>query len=216
MIDQANRPRARYIDLVLRVAVALPSSFDDVGEYFADATALEAAGADAIWLDDSALDPWVVLGGIAAVTHRVGLGCMLASAGAFPSSSLAPAVAALHKLSRGRIVVALPDQGKFTEHVAALRAAGARIFTTSAQEKAADGCILRVDSPDQLPSKSDSELEMWAFVAAPRDRESWAQVLSSYDAAGVSGVIVPWSPRLVDLLRNPEPDDRTDLLISTG
>jgi len=204
------------LTLVLRVAVALPSFFDDVGEYLADATALEAAGADTIWLDDSDLDPWVVLGGIAAVTHRVGLGCMLASASAFPSSSLAPAVAALHKLSRGRIVIAVPDQGKFTEHVAALRAAGARIFTTSAQEKAADGVILRVDSPDQLPSKPDSELEMWAFIAAPQDRESWAQVLSSYDAAGVSGVIVPWSPRLVDLLRNPEPDDRTDLLISTG
>jgi len=192
----------------------LPAYFDDVGEYLADATALESAGADTIWLDDSALDPWVVLGGIAAVTHRVGLGCMLA--GAFPSSSLAPAVAALHKLSRGRIVVAVPDQGSLMEHVAGLRAAGARVFTTSAQEKAADGVILRVDSPDQLPSKPDSELEMWASIAAPRDRESWAQVVSSYDAAGVSGVIVPWSPRLVDLLRNPEPDDRTDLLISTG
>ena len=202
--------------LVLRVAVALPASFDDVGEYLADATALEAAGADMIWLDDSALDPWVVLGGIAAVTHRVGLGCMLASAGAFPPSSLGPPVAALHKLSRGRIVVAVSDQEKLAEHVAALRAAGARIFTTSAQEKAADGVILRVDSAHQLPSKSDSELEMWASIAAPQDRESWAQVLSSYDAAGASGVIVPWSARLVDLLRNPEPDDRTDLLISTG
>jgi hypothetical protein len=204
------------LTLVLRVAVALPSSFDDVGEYLADATALEAAGADTIWLENTAFDPWVLLGGIAAVTHRVGLGCMLASAGALTRSSLGPPIAALHKLSRGRIVVALPDQGKLTEHVAALRAAGARIFTTSAHEKGADGCIFRVDSADQLPSKSEPQFEMWAAIAAPPDRESWAQVLSSFDAAGANGVIVPWSARLVDLLRNPEPDDRTDLLISTG
>jgi luciferase-like monooxygenase len=204
------------LTLVLRVAVALPATFDDVGEYLADATALEAAGADTIWLENTAFDPWVLLGGIAAVTHRVGLGCMLASAGALPPSSLGPPVAALHKLSRGRIVVALQDQGKLTEHFAALRAAGARIFTVSTQEKAADGVILHVDSADQLPSKSDSPFEMWAAIATPPDRESWAQVVSSFDAAGASGVIVPWSARLIDLLRNPDPDDRTDLLISTG
>jgi len=29
-------------------------------------------------------------------------------------------------------------------------------------------------------------------------------------------VIVSWNARVLDLLRNPEPDDRTDLLISTG
>jgi len=29
-------------------------------------------------------------------------------------------------------------------------------------------------------------------------------------------VIVAWDPRLIDLLRNPEPDDRSDLLMSTG
>jgi len=208
--------RDRYIDLVLRVSVTLPASFDDVGEYLADATALEAAGADTIWLDDTTLDPWVMLGAIAAVTHRVTLGCVLTSVGAATAQTVGPPVAALHKVSRGRVVVALPDQGKLTERVAMLRAAGARIFTTIAQWKEADGAILRVDSADQLPSKSDSQFEMWAAIAAPPDRESWAKVLSSYDAAGASGVILPWSTRLVDLLRNPEPDDRTDLLISTG
>ena len=193
------------------MAVRLPAMVGDVGEYLADATALEAAGADTIWLDDTAFDPWVMLGGIAAVTHRVGLGCMLRSIGAVGHS-----VAALHKLSRGRVVVALPDQGKSIEHVGALRAAGARIFSTRVHEDAADGLIRRVDSPDQLPGKSDSQLEVWAAIEMPPDRESWAQVLSGYSAAGASGVIVPWSSRLVDLLRNPEPDDRTDLLISTG
>ena len=36
------------------------------------------------------------------------------------------------------------------------------------------------------------------------------------EAAGVTGVILPWDPRLIDLLRNPEPEDRSDLLMSTG
>jgi hypothetical protein len=37
------------------------------------------------------------------------------------------------------------------------------------------------------------------------------------EAAGATGIIVPWDARLIDLLRSAgEPDDRTDLLIATG
>ena len=56
----------------------------------------------------------------------------------------------------------------------------------------------------------------WVAIAMPGDRDSWAAAMREHEAAGVTGVIVPWSPRLVDLLRNPEPDDRSDLAMSTG
>lgn len=46
----------------------------DPGELFADARAFEAAGADSLWVRGSAgLDPWTILGGLAAVTWRVRL-----------------------------------------------------------------------------------------------------------------------------------------------
>jgi hypothetical protein len=58
--------------------------------------------------------------------------------------------------------------------------------------------------------------ETWARVPMPPDREAWAAMLREQEAAGAHGVIVEWDPRLIDLLRNPEPEDRSDLLMSTG
>ncbi|MHB8588505.1 MAG: LLM class flavin-dependent oxidoreductase [Candidatus Dormibacteraceae bacterium] len=64
---------------MLRVAVKLRDAPGRIGDYLADVTALEAAGADSIWLDTrtAAIEPWVLLGAIAAVTHRVHLGSVL-------------------------------------------------------------------------------------------------------------------------------------------
>lgn len=201
---------------MLRVAVRLPSHIVDVGEYLADVTALEAAGADAIWMDDSALDPWVILGAMAAVTHRVGLGCLLSVMDRRPTSRLGPAVAALHTVSRGRIVVGLPNAA-LRNHFATLRAAGARIFTTGSRADSTDGVILDVQVPEQLSGSPGTDLEVWAAIGIPPDREGWTTTLGAYAAAGATGVIVAWDPRLIDLLRGAgEPDDRTDLLIATG
>jgi hypothetical protein len=58
--------------------------------------------------------------------------------------------------------------------------------------------------------------ERWVAAPVPADRASWAAALGEQEAAGAAGVIVPWDPRLIDLLRNPDPDDRGDLLMSTG
>ncbi len=205
---------------MLRVAVtlpaALPARLGGVGEYLADVTALEAAGADTIWVEDTAVEPWVILGALAAVTHRVRLGCLLTSLRRWPPSRLGPPATALQVLSRGRIVVGLPVRGRLENHVAALRSAGARILSTGARAASADGVIFAVDSADQLNGASSANKEVWAAIAAPPDREAWNPALSAYESAGVTGVIMPWNDRLIDLLRNPEPDDRTDLLISTG
>jgi hypothetical protein len=191
---------------VLQVAVRLPATIDDVGEYLADVTALEAAGAAAIWVDGTGLEPWVLLGAMAAITQRVRLGCMLTSTVLWPSETLESAVTTVQKLSRGRVMVAVPSEGQ----------AGAKVFATGSQKEAPDGLIFEVDSADQLSLDRDTHIEVWAAIAVPPDRAAWAEALSAYEAAGATGVIVSWNARVLDLIRNPEPDDRSDLLISTG
>ena len=140
---------------MLRVAVKLPATVDDVGDYFADVTALEAAGADTIWLDDTALEPWVMLGAMAAVTHRTRLGCLLTLMAPGGNPRLGPAVAAVQMLSRGRVVVGLP-QGERRTDVTALQTTGARVFTTGSREGSSDGVIFNLESADQLAADRDA------------------------------------------------------------
>lgn len=56
----------------------------------------------------------------------------------------------------------------------------------------------------------------WVQLALPPTRDAWAEAIRDHQAAGTEGVVVQWDPRLLDLLRNPDPDDRSDLLMSTG
>src|ERR1700693_5271521 len=113
---------------MLRVAVRLPQLTGSVGEYLADVTALEAAGADTIWVDDVALDPWITLGAIAALTHRARLGCLLASMGRWPASRLGPCASTLSKLIRGRLVVGLPAGGERTDCGSTFSRGGAAVL----------------------------------------------------------------------------------------
>ena len=171
---------------MLKVGVQLPATIGDVGEYLADVTALEAAGADTIWVDDSALDPWIVLGAMAAVTHRVGLGCRLASLRLWAPSRLGASVAALQALSRGRTVVGLPEGGNPSKHIATLRAAGSKILAAGSHDKTSDGVIVAVQSADQIGG-AGTYIEVWAAIAIPPDREAWTGILSAYEAAGATG-----------------------------
>jgi len=61
----------------MKIGVLFPSRFEEPGEFLADARAMEAAGADSVWLEEGreGLDPWLVLAAIAAVggSLRVGL-----------------------------------------------------------------------------------------------------------------------------------------------
>ena len=176
-----------------RIGVRLPA-VAEAGEYLADVTALEAAGAYAVWVEDTGPDPWAMLGALAAITHRLVLGCLITSPAEWPAARLDRAARTLQTLSRGRIVVALPQEGLLEDQFDALRAAGVGIFGS-----------------DLVAGE-----EAWLSIPAPVDRDAWNEALAACDAAGAIGVIVPWSDRLIDLLRNPEPDDRSDLLISTG
>jgi hypothetical protein len=129
----------------------------------------------------------------------------------------------------------LGDAAEFLADVRALEAAGAEMVgVDGGGDDALLGAIAAVTHRVRLrvsPRQSagvlqklsrgrvvtgDPDGESWVDVEVPPDRESWAAMLRDQEAAGTTGVIVPWDPRLVDLLRNPEPDDRSDLLMSTG
>jgi hypothetical protein len=138
------------------------SATGDAGELFADAKAIEAAGADSLWIDAADGDPYVALAALAAVTWRV----RLVARGA-PSDIAARETCA--SLARGRLVVA-----------------------------------------------EESE-ERWTESAFPVSRAAWDELRHASTAAGVTGVVLPNDPRLIDLLRNPDIiEARDDLKLSFG
>lgn len=128
------------------------------------------------------------------------------------------------------------DAGEFLADVRALEAAGADMIGLegdSAEQWVLLGAIAAVTERIRLRMSGSEPAglrtlargravigtpagETWAEVPMPADRESWSAMLRDRETAGATGVIVPWDARLIDLLRNPEPDDRGDLLMSTG
>ena len=91
----------------LLIGVRLTPS-GDAGELFADAKAVEAAGADSLWIDAADGDPYVVLAALAAVTWRV----RLVARGA-PTDIVARETCA--RLARGRLVLAEELEERWTE-----------------------------------------------------------------------------------------------------
>ena len=145
----------------LRIGVRLTLA-GDAGELFADAKAVEAAGADSLWIDAADGDPYVLLAALAAVTWRV----RLVARGAPGHSAARETCAAL---ARGRLVVA-----------------------------------------EELE-------ERWTESAFPANRVAWDELRNISTAAGLTGVVLPNDPRLIDLLRNPDIiEARDDLKLSFG
>jgi hypothetical protein len=89
----------------MNVGVLFPSRFKDPGEFLADARAMEAAGVDSVWIEetDDGLDPMLMLAAIAAVADRIRLG-FIASATAEPGVERRRALETLQALSRQRLV----------------------------------------------------------------------------------------------------------------
>lgn len=160
-VGESARETTQPASPPLLIGVRL-SAIGDAGELFADAKAIEAAGADSLWIDAADGDPYVALAAIAAVTWRV----RLVARGA-PSDVAARETCA--NLARGRLVVA-----------------------------------------------EESE-ERWTESAFPASRAAWDELRSASSAAGVTGVVLPNDPRLIDLLRNPDIiEARDDLKLSFG
>lgn len=212
---------------MLRVGVKLPAATGRVGDYLAEVSALEAGGADSIWPDTTAPvspEPWILLGAISAVTHRIRLGTMIDSGAAWPL-----AVDSLGRLSGGRVVVGMPPGRDLERRVEVIRTLRSNWSPPSiliscgshadAKRSAllADGVIVPGGDQEVRELRAGGEFELWVDLPIPSDRAGWAEMFSAYGAAGATGIIVPWDPRIIDLLRNAgEPDDRTDLLIATG
>jgi probable F420-dependent oxidoreductase len=105
----------------LRVGVQLPEVERDVRwpEYAAMARAAEEVGFDSIWLGDHLLyrddgwpergpwEVWTLLGSLAAITERVGLGPLVACASFHPPGLIAKMAATLDEVSGGRFVLGL-------------------------------------------------------------------------------------------------------------
>ena len=216
---------------MLRVAVKLSVAPGRIGDYLADVAALEAAGADSIWLDaanEASTEAWIHLGAIAAVTHRVRLGVTVDPTGGWPSG-----VDVLERLTSGRVVVGMPRGSEATalfEQLKRWRAASPSPSTliicgsyAEAERSVAPAHGVIVSGGEEevraLRAKRgpDREFELWVDVPVPADKAGWAHMIAALETAGATGIVVPWDPRLIDLLRSGgEPDDRSDLLISTG
>jgi alkanesulfonate monooxygenase SsuD/methylene tetrahydromethanopterin reductase-like flavin-dependent oxidoreductase (luciferase family) len=107
------------------VGVKMPPALDDPAEFLDDARALEGIGVDAIWLPEAivrpataeariapeghgappALEPWTLLAGIAAATHRVRLGVSVSVLPMWPPILFAAVINSLDQLSGGRTVI---------------------------------------------------------------------------------------------------------------
>ena len=202
----------------LRVGVEVQCCVDDAGEYLADAKALEAAGADSIWVDraagDSGHDPWMLLAAIAAVTDRVRLGLRLVPADAGDRKALAQRLTTLERVSRGRITITV-EAGDETDYRAAARLVDGIVHGPAAP--AAVQATFRRFLESSLHERGEGGRELWARVGMPDTRDAWRATLRACGDAGATGVLVPFGPRLLDLLRRPdEEDDRSDLLVAQG
>jgi hypothetical protein len=155
----------------MKIGVELRLS-GDPGELFADARALEAAGADSLWPAGDA-ERLVLLAALAAVTWRV----RLVAVGEVDPQ----AARALELMSRGRLVVASRDGEEFA-----------------------------------LPG-AEGERERWKSLPFPESRLAWTELRAKHEADGVTGLVLPNDPRLLDLIRNPDvQDDRSDLKLAFG
>lgn len=225
---------------MLRIAVELPPDFASAGEFLADARAYEAAGAEAVWLGRSSegLEPLALLGAWAAVTSRVGLAVTLSAANPWPPAPLTGVLRALDRLSRDRVVLAVEAGAATGELVDALRAGTGRrrpVLVAGGDDEAVaravrlgDGIVCPAETaaaafsraravrPDPEPGTTAAPFDLWARVPAPAGRSAWRELLEGCEALGASGIVVVHAPNLLDILRNPEEDDRQDLAMAVG
>jgi hypothetical protein len=188
------------------VGVLLDADLSDVGAWLRDAAAFDAAGADALWVEpptESELDPLAIAAALAVVTFRALLFVRLPTPDAATLDAARPDAASLvasrqlstvDRLSRGRVRVVVDPDTSPGDGVAVLRHMGG--------------------SPAVL---EDSEGHRWRVEPTPDGRAGWQTTRAAAVEAGVHGLIVPASARVLDLLRNPDDDgDRRDLQLAVG
>lgn len=223
---------------MLKIGVLLPGRFSDAGDFLADARALDAAGVDSLWLPGDGLDPWLVLAGVASVTGRARLAVPLSPRDAADADGLGRRLDTLAILSRGRllpVIAGVPEPAEAEALVACARGDGRPVLMRADGGPAAllagrlaDGLVAAQEPArchatfDQVRDRRSRDrqsapFELWTRVAVPAGRDAWRGALAAATAAGATGVVVPFDPRLLDLIRNPDEDeDRSDLTLAQG
>ena len=142
----------------------------------------------------------------------------------------------LRRLSRGRAVLRTEASGLAAVVELAGAIEGCRVFGQAGDEdewarvaKIADGLVVAGTTPEVDRVRLErvaalardggrpAPVELWVQLELPADRAGWRHAISTYRAIGVTGLVVPQDPRLLDLLRrSDEDDDRSDLSLSQG
>jgi hypothetical protein len=192
----------------VKVGVQLAPPPRELGEWLADASAFDAAGAAALWLDPAPepdVDSLALLAALAVITSRSLLVAALPEPGPAGAEALARTLATIGRLSHGRLaLVADPTE------VEGLAGAGAG-FAVFRSVPEAPGDL------ERLPSGDEGEAERWVRAPAPEGRAAWRAALAAAAEQGARGLLVPAGPRLLDILRNPnDPGGRSDLQLAQG
>jgi hypothetical protein len=187
----------------VKVGVALARPPDELGEWLADAAAFEAAGADALCLDAAPgpeLDPLALTAALAAVTFR---SLLITGLPAAESPAIAGTLGTIGRLSRGRLRILADGIPPGELAALALR----------------PGVFRRVPGdPGAFEHRhGPGEAERWISVPSPDSRAAWRQTLLDASGPGPAGLLVPAGPRLLDILRHPDPPGgRHDLRLAQG
>jgi hypothetical protein len=202
----------------LSIGVALAPSFACRGDSLADARAYEAAGCDSLWLE-GAEDPWLAAAALAVVTTRLRL-VVPAAEEDLATTAFARRAGTLLRLLPGRLVVSC----RAVDLVRAVReAVRCPVYVSGSAAAAvpaagADGVLLdSAEASAPGASRPARDVPVWLMCAPPGDRVAWRELRRRALASGAAGVVLPSTPRLLDLLRNPDrDDDRSDLKLAHG
>lgn len=176
---------------------------DEIGEWLADSSAFDAAGADALWVDPGPEPQWDFLAltaALAVVTFRSRLVVSLPDS-SVSGPALADTLRTIGRLSHGRLTL-LVDPGRD----AALPALGVGVFRRVPGE------------PGVFEGPEEGEAaERWLSAPAPQGRASWRTACADAAERGAQGLVVPADQLLLDILRNPaDPGGRRDLHLAQG
>lgn len=198
------------------IGVVLSPSFERRGECFADARAYEAAGCDSLWLTGSE-EPWLAAAALAVVTTRVRIVVPLAGED-LGTTAFTLRMATLQRLLPGRLAVRCETAGLVS---AARTAVGCPVYGPAGEPAAgsaagADAVVLAAEDAMRSAGLGPT----WLVCGPLRDRAAWRELRERWrrdHVAGVVGFVFVETPRLLDLLRNPDrDDDRSDLALAHG
>lgn len=196
------------------VAVRMNPQPDMLGEWLADASAFDAAGADALWVEvgaETGLDPLTIAAALAVVTSGSRL---VLSLDGVPSAAQAQALETVRRLSRDRLTLlaAAESCGEVGAAVPALPLLARGPGSADPVSEGAGFGLVEAEGP-----RESGGTERWLSAPAPADRDAWRETCTGAAAREAAGVVVDAEPILLDILRNPNPTgDRRDLNVASG